>query len=355
MLGGWLIENFSWRWIFFINIPLAVIVLSISFWRVPESRDEEANSQLDWWGAVLTVVGLGSIVYGLLESTIVGLSNPLVLSAIAIGAVVLGAFVFVESRIPSPMMPLTLFRSRTFSGANLLTLLLYSALGGALFFLPFNLIQVQGYSATAAGAALVPFPIIMFLLSRWSGSLVSRYGAKLPLMVGPTLAAVGFGLMMIPGIGGSYWTTFFPAVVVLGLGMTICVAPLTTAVMDAVKVRYAGVASGINNAVSRIASLLSIVVLGIVVLSTFNNSLDKRIASLELSPQAQQFLDAQRINLAAAKVPPGLNSEVSAALKRAIAASFVDSFRLVMLIAVGLAIASAVVALLMLENRKKTR
>jgi MFS family permease len=234
-------------------------------------------------------------------------------------------------------------------------LLLYSALGGALFFLPFNLIQVQGYSATAAGAALVPFPIIMFLLSRWSGSLVSRYGAKLPLMVGPTLAAVGFGLMMIPGIGGSYWTTFFPAVVVLGLGMTICVAPLTTAVMDAVKVRYAGVASGINNAVSRIASLLSIAVLGIVVLSTFNNSLDKRIASLELSPQAQQFLDAQRINLAAAKVPPGLNSEVSAALKRAIATSFVDSFRLVMLIAVGLAIASAVVALLMLENRKKTR
>lgn len=214
---------------------------------------------------------------------------------------------------------------------------------------------VSDYSATAAGAALVPFPIIMFFLSRWSGGLVSRYGAKLPLMIGPTLAAVGFGLMAIPGIGGSYWTTFFPAVVVLGLGMTICVAALTTAVMDAVKVRYAGVASGINNAVSRIASLLSIAVLGIVVLSTFNNSLDQRIASLKLSPQAQQFLDAQRINLAAAKVPPGLNSEVSAALKRAIAASFVDSFRLVMLIAVGLAIASAVVAFLMLENRKKTR
>ncbi|HEY9632074.1 MAG TPA: MFS transporter [Coleofasciculaceae cyanobacterium] len=344
VLGGWLIENFSWRWIFFINIPLALVVLGISFWRVPESRDVEANSSLDLWGALLVMIGLGSVVYGLLESAIVGLSNPVVLSAIFFGAAILGAFILVESRIPSPMMPLTLFRSRTFSGANLLTLLLYSALGGALFFLPFNLIQVQGYSATAAGAALVPFPIIMFFLSRWSGGLVSRYGAKLPLMIGPTLAAVGFGLMAIPGIGGSYWTTFFPAVVVLGLGMTICVAPLTTAAMNAVKVRYAGVASGINNAVSRIASLLSIAVLGIVVLSTFNNSLDKRIASLELSPQAQQFLWAQRINLAAAKVPPGLSNSLSAALKRAIAASFVDSFRLVMLIAVGLAIASAVVA-----------
>jgi EmrB/QacA subfamily drug resistance transporter len=353
VLGGWLIETFSWRWIFLINIPLALVVLGISFWRVPESRDEEASSNLDWWGALLAVIGLGGVVYGLLESAIVGLSNPLVVSAIAIGTVLLGVFIFVESRIPSPMMPLTLFRSRTFSGANLLTLLLYSALGGALFFLPFNLIQVQGYSATAAGAALVPFPMIMFLLSRWSGGLVGRYGAKLPLMIGPSLAAVGFGLMALPDIGGSYWTTFFPAVVVLGLGMTICVAPLTTVVMDDVKLRYAGVASGINNAVSRIASLLSIAILGIIVLSTFNNSLDQRISSLELSSEAQQFLDAQRINLAGAQVPPGLSNDVSAALQNAIASSFVDSFRLVMLIAVGLAITSAVVAALMIRSQRK--
>jgi EmrB/QacA subfamily drug resistance transporter len=353
VLGGWLIENLSWRWIFLINIPLAFIVLGISFWRVPESHDDEAASNLDWWGALLAVVGLGGVVYGLLESANVGLSNPIVLSALAMGTAVLGAFIIVESRIPSPMMPLTLFRSRTFSGANLLTLLLYSALGGALFFLPFNLIQVQGYSATAAGAALVPFPIIMFLLSRWSGRLVSRYGAKLPLTIGPTLAAIGLGLMAVPGIGGSYWTTFFPAVVVLGLGMAICVAPLTTVVMDAVKVRYAGAASGINNAVSRIASLLSIAVLGIIVLSTFNNSLDQRIASLGIPPAAQQFLDAQRINLAGAKVPPGLSNSVSAAVQKAIASSFVDSFRLVMLIAAGLAIASALVAVLMIGTRKK--
>ncbi|MGH2413992.1 MAG: MFS transporter, partial [Microcystaceae cyanobacterium] len=351
VLGGWLIETFSWRWIFLINLPLAAVVLVISLGLVPESRDVEA-SKLDWWGALLAVTGLGSIVYGLLESASAGFS-PIVVGALALGTVVLGLFFWIESRLASPMMPLSLFRCRTFSGANLLTLLLYSALGGALFFLPFNLIQVQGYSATAAGAALVPFPIIMFLLSRWSGGLVSRYGARLPLMIGPALAAVGFGLMTLPDIGGSYWTTFFPAVVVLGLGMAICVAPLTTAVMNAVKVRNVGVASGVNNAISRIASLLALAVLGIVMLNTFNHCLERLMAPLQLSTDVQAFLATQRVNLAAAAMPPGLKPEVEAALKGALAAAFVSGFRLVMWIAVGLASASAITAALMIERRRK--
>lgn len=352
VLGGWLIETFSWRWIFLINLPLAAIVIFISFWRVPESRDGEASS-LDWWGAVLAIVGLGGIIYGLLESSTMGF-NSVVWGAIAIGIITLGLFFGMESRLTFPMMPLSLFRSRTFSGANLLTLLLYSALGGALFFLPFNLIQVQGYSATAAGAALVPFPIIMFLLSRWSGGLVGRYGARLPLIVGPAIAAVGFGLMTLPGIGGSYWTTFFPAVVMLGLGMSICVAPLTTAVMNAVNGRYVGVASGVNNAVSRIASLMAIAVLGIVMLNQFSYSLNQRIAPLQLPPAAQNFLDAQRVNLAAATVPSGLTIEIETAVKNAIAAAFIDGFRLVMWIAVGLAIASTITAAVMIERLKKS-
>ena len=355
VLGGWLIENTSWRWMFFMNLPLAVIILGISFWRVPESRDEEATPHLDWLGALLAVVGLGGVVYGLIESATLGFSHPVVLIAIALGSVSLGAFIFTEFHVAAPMMPPKLFRSRTFSGTNLLTLLLYAALSGALFFLPFNLIQVQGYSPTAAGAALVPFPIIMFLLSRWSGGLVDRYGARLPLIVGPIIAAAGFGLMAVPGTDGSYWITFFPAVVVLGLGMAVCVAPLTTAVMDAVKVRNAGVASGVNNAVSRVAGLLAIAIFGIVVLNTFNTRLNQQIAPLNLSPEAQQFLDAQRINLAAAEVPPGLSSAVDATLREAIALSFVDSFRLVMLIATGLAIASAVIASLMISGKRSSR
>jgi EmrB/QacA subfamily drug resistance transporter len=354
VLGGWLVEQVSWRWIFFLNLPLAAVVLGITFWRVPESRDPEATSRLDWWGALLAVVGLGAIVYGLIESSRLGLIHPVVLGTLTVGIITLLIFLRVEARTQVPMMPLTLFRSQTFSGANLLTLLLYSALGGVLFFFPFNLIQVQGYSATAAGAAFVPLTLIMFVLSRWSGGLVDRYGAKLPLIIGPAIAAVGFGLFAMPGIGGSYWTTFFPAIMVLGVGMVISVAPLTTAVMGAVKVRYAGVASGINNAVSRIAGLLSIAVLGIVVLNTFNNSLDRRLVKLELPPEAQQVLDQQRMNLAAAAVPPGLSNEVSAVINRAIDQSFVDSFRLVMLIAVGLSLLSAIVAFRMIKGKLRS-
>jgi EmrB/QacA subfamily drug resistance transporter len=351
ILGGWLIETFSWRWVFLINLPLAAIVVAISFWRVPESHDSE-SSKLDWLGALLAIAGLSSIVYGLLESANTGF-NAAKIGAIAVGTLILGLFVWVESRLASPMLPLSLFRSRTFSGANLLTLLLYSALGSALFFLPFNLIQVQGYSATAAGAALVPFPIIIFFLSHWSGGLVSRYGARLPLMVGPAIAAIGFGLMALPAIGGSYWTTFFPAVVVLGLGMAICVAPLTTAVMNAVNVRYVGAASGVNNAVSRIASLLAIAALGIVMLNRFDYSLNQHIAPLHLSTEVQQFLAAQHVNLAATTVPSGLSHQVEVALREAIAIAFVDGFRWVMAIAVGSAVASAITAALMIERRSK--
>lgn len=353
VLGGWLVEQVSWRWVFFLNLPLAVVVLGIVFWRVPESRDPEATSRLDGWGALLAVIGLGAIVYGLIESSRLGLSHLVVLGTLTVGTVALLVFLRVEGRSPAPMMPLTLFRSRTFSGANLLTLLLYSALGGVLFFFPFNLIQVQGYSPTAAGAAFVPLTLIMFLLSRWAGGLADRYGAKLPLIVGPAIAAVGFGLFAVPGIGGSYWTTFFPAILVLGVGMVISVAPLTTAVMDAVKVRYAGVASGINNAVSRIAGLLSIALLGIVVLYTFNYRLDQRLARLSLPPDAQQLLEQQRIKLAGMEIPPSLSEEVGTALKQAIAESFVDSFRLVMLIAVGLALLSALVAFRMIKGKSR--
>jgi EmrB/QacA subfamily drug resistance transporter len=353
VLGGWLVEQASWRWIFFINVPLAVFVLGIVFWRVPESRDEEGTNRLDWWGALLVTIGLGTMVYGLIESSNLGLGHPVVLSTLAVGVVTLIAFIFVEAHSRTPMMPLTLFRSQTFTGANLLTFLLYAALSGALFFFPFNLIQVQGYSATAAGAAFLPLILIMFLLSRCSGGLVSRYGAKLPLMVGPTIAAIGFVLFAVPRIGGSYWMTFFPAVTVLGLGMAISVAPLTTTVMGAVKVRSSGLASGINNAVSRIAGLLSVAIFSIVVLSVFNNGLDRRLAILEIPSEVQKMLAEQQSKLAGAEIPPGLSNEMSAVLKQAIAESFVDGFRWVMLVAAGLALASALIAALMIKDKRR--
>src|SRR5207244_1498961 len=252
VLGGWLIEHISWRAVFFINVPLALVVILISLRHVAENTDRE-SSRVDWLGAILAALGLGALVYGLIESAQVGFNDRSVIMALATGIVVLILFLFVESRLSQPMLPLTLFRSRTFAGTNLLTFLLYAALGGTLFFLPLNLIQVQHYSATAAGAALLPFILVMSLLSRWSGGLVRRYGPKLPLVIGPLLTAVGYAWFMLPSIGDNYWTNFFPPIAAVGLGMAITVAPLTTTVMSSVSQNRAGIASGVNNAVARTA------------------------------------------------------------------------------------------------------
>ena len=353
VLGGWLVQYASWRWVFFINVPMAIIVLIVLFWRVPESYDEEdARVRLDWRGALLATLGLGGVVYGLIEANNLGLGDPQVILALVVGIASLIAFLVVEVRSPNPMVPLSLFRSRTFSGANLLTLMLYAALGGALFFLPFNLIRVQGYSPTAAGAANLPFILIMFFLSRWSGGLVARYGAKLPLIVGPIIAAIGFVLFALPDIGGSYWTTFFPAVVVLGIGMAISVAPLTTAVMGAVSAQRAGIASGINNAVARTAGLLAVAVLGIVALLVFSTSLGNQLAALPIPTEVRNMLLAQQSKLVGIVIPPGLSSTTQAAVQRAIDESFVSSFRVIMLIAAGLALVSALSSFLLIEGKQ---
>jgi EmrB/QacA subfamily drug resistance transporter len=355
VLGGWLIEHVSWRAIFFLNAPIAVIVILISFWHVPESRSSDQRHGLDWQGAVLAVAGLGGIIYGLIESSRLGFTHWATLSTLIGGSILFLVFIVVESRKRNAMLPLELFRSANFSGTTLLTLFLYTALGGALFFLPLNLIQVQGYPATAAGAATLPFVLIVFTLSRWSGGLVKRYGARLPLVVGPAIAAFGFLLFMAPGTGGSYWMTFFPAVVVLGLGMAVSVAPLTTTVMGSAPQAMAGVASGINNAVSRTAGALSIAVLGIVMLQAFSAGLDQRLDKLGVDRELRSLLDEQRVKLAGAEIPGGVSIETSAELERAVDESFVYGYRLVMLIAACLALLGALTSWLMIEGKANSR
>jgi EmrB/QacA subfamily drug resistance transporter len=355
VIGGWLIEHASWRAAFFINLPIAAIVLALVFWRVPESRDKDQHSGVDWWGAILATTGLGSLVFGLIESSNLGLSHPAVLFASIAGVLLLSSFLMVEARTKDPMLPVTLFRSKSFSGANVLTLLLYAALSGALFFFPLNLIQVQGYSATAAGAALLPFIIIMFLLSRWSGGLVDRYGAKLPLVIGPIIAAAGLAMFAAPRVSDNYWTSFFPAVVVLGVGMAISVAPLTTTVMNAVRENQAGVASGINNAVSRTAGLLAVAIFGVVMLHAFNKNLDSRLATMDLSQGIRLQIDEQRVKLAGLESPPRVSAETRTAIERAVADSFVFGFRVVMVMGAGLALTSALSAWLMIDGKAKRR
>jgi EmrB/QacA subfamily drug resistance transporter len=352
VLGGWLVQAASWRLVFFINVPLAVVTLFLLYRYVPESRDDEATGPIDWPGALVVTCALGGIVFGLIEAGPRGFSDPLVAGSLIGGIVLLGAFVVVEARSSSPMVPLGLFRSRPFTGANLLTLLLYGALGGALYYLPFNLQQVQGYSPTAAGAAFVPFPATIFILSRWAGGLVPRYGARLPLIVGPMVTALGFSLFAVPGIGGSYWTTFFPAVVVMSLGMSLVITPLTTTVLNSVPTHESGVASGVNNAVSRAAGLLAIAVLGLVVAATFASSLDSRLDALHVGPSVKSALDAQRSKYVDAAVPAGVTLTEKAQLETALKESFVSAFRVIMLIAAALCVGSALLAAWLIEGKQ---
>ncbi len=356
VLGGWLVQHFSWRWVFFINLPIAVAVIAISFLFVPESCGESGNHKLDIPGASLITLGLGLLVFGMIEAPGLGWTNPVTWGTTAAGVIASAVFLWREAHADSPLLPLQLFHSKNFSGANLLTLLLYAALGALLFFLPYNLIQVQGYTPTQAGAANLPLILILFFLSRWAGGLVAHYGAKLPLVIGPIVAAIGFLLFARPGIGGSYWTTYFPAMVVLGLGMSGVVAPLTTTVMDSVSEGQAGVASGVNNAVSRVASLLSIAVLGMVAFHVFNHQLADKLDASNLPVPIKHAVLEQRNRLTQIEPPKGLDVNQEQALKRSINESFLSAFRWVMCISAGLVLLSAVSAWSMIgASRDKSR
>ena len=352
LLGGWLIDNLSWRWIFFIHVPLALVVIYISLTHMEESRDEEVSGGLDWGGAFLVTVGLAALTFSLISAINLGWRDPFVIGALLIGVLFFGVFIWYESRQTAPMVPLKLFRSRNFSGANALTLLLYTALSGALFFLPLNLQQVQGYSATAAGAAFLPFILIMSLLSRWSGGLVDRIGARIPLVAGCLMAAIGFALLAIPGVGGSYWVTFFPAATMLGLGFAIAVPPLTTTVMTSVADHYAGTASGINNAISRMASLLAVAIFGLVMLNIFTDSLMTEVSETTLPKSEQEVILGQRTKLAAIVPPESLEASQVKSAQAAVSSSFVAGFRVVALACSVLAVGAALIAGLTIKVTK---
>lgn len=337
VLGGWFTQYGSWRWVFFINVPVGLAVLLLVIWKVPESSGGDQRRRFDWAGGLMAVLGLGGIVFALINARpAIGL----------MGATFLAGLLWWEKHSTSPMLPLSLFRSRNFSGANLLTLFLYAALSGVLFFFPLDLIQVQGYTPTEAGAALLPFILLMFLLSRWSGGLLDRYGARAPLVIGPLIAAAGFALFTRPSIGGTYWTMFFPALLVLGLGMAVSVAPLTTTVMNSVDQNHAGAASGVNNAVSRIAALLAVAAFGALLSGVFQSALDRKMSDFGISPAERAHVEGQRSRLAAAETDNSL-------ARRAIDEAFVAGYRLVLWVAAGLALVSCLSTALLIRAETK--
>ncbi|GAC1615891.1 MAG: MFS transporter [Vulcanimicrobiaceae bacterium] len=354
VLGGALVQFGSWRYVFVINVPLAALVLAILVYGVDESRDDTIARRVDVWGAIFATLGLGALVYGLID--LQGAPGPFAFFAISLGAAALVVFAAIEARGAQPMMPLHLFKTRRFALANAYTFLLYAALGGSLFFVPFDLINVQHYPPSLAGGALLPMIGIMFVFSRMSGGLVARIGARGPLALGATLAASGFLIFANAGVGQSYWSTFFVGSVVLGFGAACFVAPLTTTVMDSLEPAHAGIASGVNNAVSRTAGLVAIAALGIALAGAFAHTLDRTLANAHLSRATGEILARERATIVAGHVPLDITDlREHDVVARAIALSYVDGFHLVTLVSALMALAAAPLALDASFRRVSTR
>jgi EmrB/QacA subfamily drug resistance transporter len=344
LLGGLLAEYASWRWVFLINVPLAALVVVIALTRVPESREPNASHVLDWTGATLATTGLGALVYALVRAQTT--PDALAVSGGLIGGALLIAFVLAERRARHPMVPPAMFASRVFTLVNAYTLLLYMAIGGALYFLPYALIDAQGYAPGAAGAALLPFILLQFAFSRWSGGLSARLGVRTPLVAGAALAACAFVAFARPGIGGTYWTTYFPAALLLGIAGVCFIAPLTTAVFDASDAALAGTASAINNAIARSAGLIAIALFGIALAGVFGATFDRRVPALALAAPARAALAAHRDVLLAGTVPAAVPVVDRARVQAALNASYLDGFRITMVLAALVCVAAGALALL---------
>jgi EmrB/QacA subfamily drug resistance transporter len=354
LIGGVLAQHASWRWVFVINIPIAIAVVIISARHVPESKDDHAVRGIDWSGALLATAGLGALVYGLIRLQ-TARSDRVGLAATVGGVIILGIFGFTQMRARHPMMPLALFRSRAFSVANIYTLLIYMALGGSLYFFPFVLIDVQKYTPTAAGAAGLPFVVLVFFLSRWSGSLIPRLGARIPLVIGGALTGVAFLLYALPGIGGAYWATYFPAVCMLGIGASFFVAPLTTTIFDSSDPSQSGIASAINNAISRASGLLAIAVLGILLTAVFEHRLETGSSARQVAPSTMTLLMNERDRLTPGTVPPDIPAADRSAVALALAGGYLAGYRSVMVASAAISFAAALIALMFLPAKPLER
>jgi EmrB/QacA subfamily drug resistance transporter len=339
VLGGWLVDQWGWPSVFLLIAPLAAITILICRWRVPVSP-RRTQTQLDYPGALLLAASLALLIYGLV-ATATGLQRTLVLLLSLVSG---AAFLWRESRFDTPMLPLRLFRSPVFSGANAMTFLLYGALSGALFFLPFNLIQVQGYSATQAGAAFLPFSLIMGFGSTFAGGRIRKGNPRTFLTIGPVTAAAGFAALAIPGVDAAYVTGFLPGILLIGAGMTLAVAPLTTVVMGSVGADESGVASGVNNTAARVAGVVAIAALTAVALWRFGDGLASELRAQDVPPPLIESLVQRSAQLAELEAPGGTPAPVAAVVSEAVDSAYVATFRALTLICGAVAALSGLIA-----------
>jgi EmrB/QacA subfamily drug resistance transporter len=353
LIGGALIDSASWRWVFLINVPLVIVVLVLTAKAIPHTASQQPDAKVDFLGALLCAAGLGGVIFALIEQPRRGWGDPAVAIAAVGGVVALVAFVWHERRTRSPMLPLYLFRSRNFAVGNVATLTMYAGLGGALFFVGLYLQQVSGYSALAAGAAFLPLTFVTFFLARRFGKLADQHGPRLFMGVGPLIAGTGLALLMRVDARADYVAELLPGLLVFSLGLAMTVAPLTAAVLAAVEEKHSGVASGVNNAVARVAGLLAIAVLGAFVSSQFESTLNDRLGGKPLSASAQgavkEAKDRSLTTQPAARVPPLERAEV----KSALADASTSAFRVGLGIGAGLVLIGGVVSLVGIENPRR--
>jgi EmrB/QacA subfamily drug resistance transporter len=351
--GGGLLVEVDWRLIFWINIPLIAATIWLTMRAVEESTDPEACKGIDGVGIALSAAGLAGPVFALTEQPTRGFGDPLVWGPLLAGVLLFAAFVWWESRARAPMLPLELFRSHNFSAVNLATLCVYAGLIGAFFFITLFLQQVAGYTAFQAGLATTPTTVLMFLLSGRFGALASRIGPRLPMGFGPLIGAAGLLWLAQVDSDAPYVGGVLPAVLVFGLGLSMTVAPLTTTVLDAVEERHVGVASGVNNAVARVAGVLAIAALGAVVSAQFASALDDKTEGRPLGPEAEAAIEDAK----AQPLSGGDVGEVPAAqagpLEDDIVASSTSAFHLGMLIGAGLMAIGGGISLVSVRNPER--
>ncbi len=354
ILGGALADIGLWRYIFFINIPIGCATVVMLWFYVAETKEPDSISRgsLDLWGAITLAVGLALITFGFLRIPVLGLFNVQTIGTLSAGFGLLIVFLTLERRVSNPMMPLRLFSNSTFSGANLLTFFLYAGLGSGLLFLSLNLVQAQGYTQLQSGLTFLPFTVLMVLLARFAGRLADKYGARLFLIAGPAVA--GTGLLMLSFIRqtggfGEYWTTFFPGILVLGLGMSLTVAPLTTAVMGSVGDEFSGTASGINNAMTRISTVFANAIFGAFAVVIFSGFLSAKIEPARLSMGQRSSAMHEAVNLGNARTPSGLLESKRSLVAAAYRSSFIQTYDVILRISAGLAYLGTFLAVIFIK------